>query len=78
MYRWYKVEVPAYKINFVVKTKNNRVVDPDAIEHLNHLLIDYEHRFSNKKWDYVKRHIESEFRTNGAKVTEIDPPARYS
>ena len=79
MYEFYKIEISKWDINLLVKTKNDRIVDPEAVEHLERIFPDFEPRFLGSPFSEFKHFLETQYRSHGISVTEVAKPGgRYT
>ena len=74
MYEFYQIKIEKWGVDILVKTKNDRIVDPTAVGLIEKTFPDFKHRFLGSPFSEFKSFILSQYRTAGAAVIEVAKP----
>lgn len=79
MREYWKIEIPDWDVDILLAVHNDRIVDPQAIQRIEHVFPDFEHRFLGKPWSEFKKFIKTQYRTVKINVyRQVTSPGHYS
>jgi hypothetical protein len=79
MREYYRIKIDDWGVDILVAVKNDRIVDPNAVERIEQIFPDYRHRFVGKPFSSFKQFLLDQYRTKNVTVfREKSAPGKYA